>query len=43
MVWNGRDPPRSCGDLEGAWWVWKKGGSASPLIDGEGRLNLKTR
>ena len=35
MDWNGQDPPRSCGDLEGAWWVWEKGGSASPLIDGE--------
>ena len=35
MDWNGQDPPRSYGDLEGAWWVWKKGGSASPLIDGE--------
>ena len=35
MDWNGQDPPRSCGDLEGAWWVWKKGGSASPSIDGE--------
>ena len=19
MDWNGQDPPRSCGDLEGAW------------------------
>jgi len=35
MDWNGQDPPRSYGDLEGAWWVWKKGGSAGPLIDGE--------
>ena len=35
MVKNGQDPPRSCGDLECAWSVWKKGGSASPLIDGE--------
>ena len=43
MDWDVQDPPRSCGDLEGAWWVWKKGGSATPLIDGEGRLNLKTR
>jgi len=34
-AWNGKGPPRSCGDLEGAWRVWKKGGSASPLIDGE--------
>ena len=31
MVWDGQGPPRSCGDLEGAWTVWKKGGSANPL------------
>jgi len=35
MDWNEQDPPRNYGDLEGAWWVWKKGGSAIPLIDGE--------
>ena len=35
MDWDVQDPPRSCGDLEGAWWVWKKGGSASPMVGDE--------
>ena len=35
MDWDVQDPPRICCDLEGAWWLWKKGGSASPWIDGE--------
>jgi len=26
-----QDPPKSYGDLEGAWCVWKLGGSASPM------------
>ena len=30
-----QDPPKSYGDLEGAWYVWKLGGSASPR-KGEG-------
>ena len=30
-----QDPPKSYGDLEGAWCVWKLGGSASPMR-GEG-------
>jgi len=32
MDWDVQDPPRSYGDLEGGWCVWKKGGSASPWI-----------
>jgi len=30
-----QDPPKSYADLEGAWYVWKLGGSASPR-KGEG-------
>ena len=32
MDWDVQDPPRSYGDLEGAWCVWKDGGSASPMV-----------
>ena len=38
---NGRDeqgPPKRCGDLEGAWRVWKWGGSASPFEGGEMKI-----
>jgi len=35
MDWDVQDPPRSYGDLEGAWWVWKEGGSASPMVGDE--------
>ena len=35
MDWDGQDPPKSYGNLEGAWWVWKKGGSASPMVGDE--------
>ena len=32
---NVQDPPRSYGDLEGAWSVWKEGGLASPMVGDE--------
>ena len=40
---NGRDeqgPPKRCGDLEGAWRVWKWGGSTSPFEGGEMKIKL---
>ena len=41
---NVQDPPRSYGDLEGAWCVWKQGGSASPMVGDEGEDQiLETR
>jgi len=36
MDWDVQDPPSSYGDLEGAWCVWKEGGSASPMVGDEG-------
>ena len=35
MDWDVQDPPRSDGGLEGAWWVWEKGGSTSPMVGDE--------
>ena len=35
MDWNVQDPLRSYGDLEGAWCVWKEGGSAIPMVGDE--------
>ena len=35
MDWSVQDPPRSYGDLEGAWCVSEKGGSASPMVGDE--------
>ena len=35
MDWDVQDPPRSYGDLEGAWCVWEEGGSASPMVGDE--------
>ena len=32
---NVQDPPRSYGDLEGAWCVWEEGGSVSPMVGDE--------
>jgi len=35
MDWDVQDPPRSYSDLEGAWCVWKEGGSANPMVGDE--------